>query len=72
MIITFVHEFFLTQQKVILRLIQNICFMQQNESDLHSEFPEGANRNSWDRTVVIGWYNGALLCPTHTCHSLKK
>lgn len=41
-------------------------------TNLNSELPLGANRDTWDGAIVIGGNDGALLSSTNTGHSLKR
>lgn len=40
-------------------------------TDLHSELPQRADRDTRDRTIVVGRDDGALLGSTNTGHSLE-
>lgn len=41
-------------------------------ANLNSKLPLGANRDSWDGSIVIGGNNGALLGSTDTGHPLER
>lgn len=41
-------------------------------TDLHSEFPQGADGDTGDWAIVVGRNDGALLGSTNTGHSLER